>query len=248
MRFGGSDRHAVGLEAPGKQAEKTKFRFLINNGRSNQVWQSVYLDQHNDFVWDRMPFAFIQMNPQDVAELHLKPGDLAEVHNDNGSTQAMVWPTPSAKRNQTFMLFAYPTGAVGNVVSNGVNEPTGLTVDGAGTVYCANVGNSTVTEYPKGQTTPSVTLSVFGEYLATDAQDNLYVSNGSEVIEFAKGSTSGKNLNLVIGSPEAIEVDQSGNLIVLDWNNDDIDIFPAGQTSPSKQITATSGLWGRCAK
>ena len=83
-----------GLEAPGKQAEKDKFRFLINNGRSNQVWQSVYLDQHNEFVWDRMPFAYIQMNPQDVAELKLNPGDLVEVYNDNGSTQAMVWPTP----------------------------------------------------------------------------------------------------------------------------------------------------------
>jgi len=111
-----------GLEAPGKQAEKDKFRFLINNGRSNQVWQSVYLDQHNDFVWDRFPFAYIQMNPQDVAELKLNPGDLVEVYNDNGSTQAMVWPTPSARRNQTFMLFAYPTGAVGNAVGKGVNE------------------------------------------------------------------------------------------------------------------------------
>ena len=34
----------------------------------------------------------------------------------------MVWPTPTARRNETFMLFAYPTGAVGNVVSKGVNE------------------------------------------------------------------------------------------------------------------------------
>jgi arsenite oxidase large subunit len=111
-----------GLEAPGKQQEKEKFRFLINNGRSNQVWQSVYLDQHNDFVWDRMPFAFIQMNPRDAGELKLKAGDLAEIYNENGSTQAIVWPTESARRNQAFMLFAYPTGAVGNAVSKGVNE------------------------------------------------------------------------------------------------------------------------------
>jgi arsenite oxidase large subunit len=111
-----------GLQAPGKQQEKEKFRFLINNGRSNQVWQSVYLDQHNDFVWDRFPFAYIQMNSADVAELGLKAGDLVEVYNDNGSTQAMVWPTASARRNQTFMLFAYPTGAVGNAISKGVNE------------------------------------------------------------------------------------------------------------------------------
>jgi arsenite oxidase large subunit len=111
-----------GLQAPGKQAEKEKFAFLINNGRANHVWQSAYLDQDNDFVWDRFPLPYIQMNPQDMAGLSLKAGDLVEVYNDNGSTQAMVWPTPTAKPKQTFMLFAYPSGVQGNVVSKGVNE------------------------------------------------------------------------------------------------------------------------------
>ena len=62
------------------------------------------------------------MNPQDMAELNLKAGDLVEVYNDNGSTQAMAYPTERAKPKQTFMLFAYPTGVQGNVVSAGVNE------------------------------------------------------------------------------------------------------------------------------
>jgi arsenite oxidase large subunit len=111
-----------GLQAPGKEAEKNKWPFLINNGRTNHVWQSAYLDQDNEFVMDRWPYPFIQMNPQDMAELNVKPGDLVEVYNDNGSTQAVVYPTPTAKRKQTFMLFAYPTGVQGNVVSAGVNE------------------------------------------------------------------------------------------------------------------------------
>ena len=34
-----------GLHAAGKQAEKDKFAFLINNGRVNHTWQSSYLDQ-----------------------------------------------------------------------------------------------------------------------------------------------------------------------------------------------------------
>ena len=70
----------------------------------------------------RWPVPFIEMNPQDMQDLGLKAGDLVEVYNDNGSTQAMANPTPSAKRKQTFMLFAYPTGPQGNVVSKGVNE------------------------------------------------------------------------------------------------------------------------------
>lgn len=111
-----------GLEAPGKQAEKDKFPFLINNGRANLVWQSAYLDAENEFVMDRWPYPFIEMNPNDMADLGLKNGDLVEVYNDNGSTQAMAYPTPTARRKQAFMLFGYPTGVQGNVVSAGVNE------------------------------------------------------------------------------------------------------------------------------
>ena len=111
-----------GLQAPGKEAEMKKWPFLINNGRTNIVWQNAYLDQDNEFVMDRMPYPLIQMNPADMAELKLKQGDLVEVYNDNGSTQAMVYPTPTAKRKQTFMLFANPNGVQGNVVSPGVNE------------------------------------------------------------------------------------------------------------------------------
>ncbi len=111
-----------GLQAEGKQQEKDKFAFLINNGRANHVWQSAYLDQQNDFVMDRWPLPYIDMNPDDMNELSLQEGDLVEVYNDNGSTQAMVYPTPTARPKQTFMLFAFPTGPQGNVVSKGVNE------------------------------------------------------------------------------------------------------------------------------
>ena len=45
-----------------------------------------------------------------------------EVYNDNGSTQAMVYPTTTARRKETFMQFANPNGVQGNVVSPGVNE------------------------------------------------------------------------------------------------------------------------------
>jgi arsenite oxidase large subunit len=111
-----------GLQAPGKEDERKKWPFLVNNGRANIVWQSAYLDQDNEFVMDRMPYPYIQMNPKDMEDLKLKQGDLVEVYNDNGSTQAMAYPTPTAKPKQAFMLFAYPTGVQGNVVSAGVNE------------------------------------------------------------------------------------------------------------------------------
>jgi len=128
-KFGGKDGKATffeakwrGLQAPGKEAEKEKYAFLINNGRTNHVWQNAYLDQQEELIVDRWPYPFIQMNPGDMTDLGLKEGDLVEVYNENGSTQAMVYPTPTAKPKETFMLFAYPTGVQGNVVSKAVNE------------------------------------------------------------------------------------------------------------------------------
>ncbi len=111
-----------GLQAPGKEEQKKRYRFLINNGRANQVWQSAYYDEDSEFVQDRWPFPFIEMNPEDMAELGVEEGDLVEVWNDAGWTQAMVYPDPKAKRRETFMLFAYPSGVQGNVVNAGVNE------------------------------------------------------------------------------------------------------------------------------
>jgi len=112
----------TGLQAPGKEEQKAKFPFLINNGRANQVWQSAYLDVDNELVMDRWPYPFIEMSPADMSDLGIIEGDLVEVFNDSGSTQAMAYPTPTAKRGETFMLFGYPTGVQGNVVNDGVNE------------------------------------------------------------------------------------------------------------------------------
>ncbi len=128
-KFGGKDGKATfkeakwrGLQAPGKAAQKAKFKYLINNGRANLVWQSAYLDQGSEFVMERMPYPVIEMSPLDMTELKLGAGDIVEVFNDDGSTQAMAYPTPSAKKGHTFMVFAFPTGVQGNVVNAGTNE------------------------------------------------------------------------------------------------------------------------------
>ncbi len=71
---------------------------------------------------DRWPYPFIQMSPDDMKGLGLSAGDLVEVFNENGATQAMAYPTETAKSKETFMLFANPMGVQGNVVSPGVNE------------------------------------------------------------------------------------------------------------------------------
>jgi arsenite oxidase large subunit len=84
--------------------------------------RAAYLDQKNDFVTDRYPTSYIEINPEDMAELGVKAGDLVEVFNDVGATQALAYPTPTARRKETFMVFGAPTGAQGNIVNAGTNE------------------------------------------------------------------------------------------------------------------------------
>jgi arsenite oxidase large subunit len=62
------------------------------------------------------------MHPDDMAEKGITAGDVVEVFNDNGATQAMAYPTDTAKRGETFMLFGSPRGTQGNIVGPGVNE------------------------------------------------------------------------------------------------------------------------------
>ena len=128
-KFGTEDSKATfmaaqwrGLQAPGKEEQKAKFSFLINNGRTNHVWQSAYLDVEEELVMDRWPYPYLEMHAEDMAELGVEAGDLVEIYNDAGSTQAMVQPSEGVRRKETFMLFAYPTGVQGNVVNAGVNE------------------------------------------------------------------------------------------------------------------------------
>ena len=97
--------------------QKAKYRFWINNGRSNEVWQTAYHDQYDQFVMGRYPMAYVEMNPDDARELGVQSGDVVEVYNDYGSTYGMAYLVPQAKRGQTFMLFGYVKGIQGDVTT-----------------------------------------------------------------------------------------------------------------------------------
>ena len=128
-RHGRKDKKALfcaakwrGWQAPGKAREKADHKFWINNVRANIFWQNQFLDQENDFIQDRFPYPFIEMNADDMAELGVSAGDLIEISNKNGATQGMAYPTDTAKRGHVAMVFGSPAGSQGNVVNPGVNE------------------------------------------------------------------------------------------------------------------------------
>ncbi len=98
-------------------AQKSKYKFWINNGRSNEVWQTAYHNQYDQHVRGRYPMAYIEMNNADAKSVGAVAGDVVEVFNDYGSTFAMVYPKDDLKAGHTFMLFGYVKGIVGDVVT-----------------------------------------------------------------------------------------------------------------------------------
>lgn len=99
-------------------AQRKKYKFFINNGRTNHIWQTAYHDKYLPFRTGRYPMAPIEMNPDDAAELGIQSGDVVEVYNDYGSTFAMAYLEPDMRRGDTFMMFGYYNGNVGDLVTD----------------------------------------------------------------------------------------------------------------------------------
>ncbi len=111
----------MGLFKP-VQGQKDKYRFWVNNGRVNEIWQTGYHDQYNPTMKERWPMAPLEINPDDAKELGVANGDIVELFNDYGATYAMAYLTPEAKRNQVFMQFGHFNGVVGDVVTEAVDR------------------------------------------------------------------------------------------------------------------------------
>jgi len=107
----------TGLPAP-VESQRKKYKFFINNGRTNHIWQTAYHDQRINFRTERYPMAPIEINPKDARKLGIESGDVVEVYNDYGSTFAMAYLEPDMKPSHTFMMFGYFNGNVGDLVTD----------------------------------------------------------------------------------------------------------------------------------
>jgi len=104
------------------QGQKDKYRFWVNSGRVNEVWQTMYHEQYAADAKARWPMAPVELNPDDAKELGVGNGDIVEVFNDYGSTYAMAYIVPEIKRNQVFMQFGHYNGIEGDVTTDAVDR------------------------------------------------------------------------------------------------------------------------------
>ncbi|MBK1724648.1 arsenate reductase (azurin) large subunit [Thiocystis violacea] len=100
------------------ETQRKKHRFWVNNGRTNHIWQTAYHDRYLPFRRDRFPMSPLEMNPDDAARLGIVSGDIVELHNDYGSAFAMAYLEPDIAPGQSFMMFGYDNGVVGDVVTD----------------------------------------------------------------------------------------------------------------------------------
>ncbi|NEX22171.1 arsenate reductase (azurin) large subunit [Thiorhodococcus mannitoliphagus] len=123
-RFDTQDGRAHFLPAPWNglpgtvETQRKKHRFWVNNGRTNHIWQTAYHDRYLAFRRDRFPMSPLEMNPDDAASLGIVSGDIVELHNDYGAAFAMAYLEPDIAPGQSFMMFGYDNGVVGDVVTD----------------------------------------------------------------------------------------------------------------------------------
>jgi hypothetical protein len=138
------------------------------------------------------------------------------------------------------------------VLDDSGNTPIGVAVDAGGTVYVANIEPGNITVYAPGQTEPEETLTndvlEAPFFLAVDEAGDIFVdglechepcSGPQPVIvgEYPAGSTQMTQLNIDIGFPGGVAIDQKGDLLIDDQetsqHRSQLDVFPPGKTKPS---------------
>ena len=130
----------------------------------------------------------------------------------------------------------------------GVSTPTQLAIDSSGTVYVANgqidtSGDGSVAVFPRGQLSPSRTLTSglnTATGVAVDANDNVYVSNkylGTVSVFTSGGSQPSETIaGGGLKGPDGLAVDRENDLFIADSSAIAVFEVPAGSTTP-KMLT-----------
>lgn len=159
----------------------------------------------------------------------------------------------------TVVQFPAGSSAPNRVLSsaNGVTGPGGIAVDSHGMLYVANAAAgffphrtaAKITEYAPGATTPKYSISgsssgiTTPDGIAADASGRVYLSQLDGTIKlYGAGNQTAPQQTLSdpsLSQPEAILVDGTGGIYVVDGANLDIAYFAPGSTSVTNTLTAS---------
>jgi hypothetical protein len=174
----------------------------------------------------RVPAASREAPPRtpDLTRLGVAPGLRGAVHaigpmRRNWLSAAAKTPSPKVYISDfsanAVNVYAPSGGAPIGSITTGVNGPLGTWINEKGTLYVSNVNNGTVTEYPAGSTTPSVTLTAATGAIgvAVGKKGTVYVPDfgGNQVYAYAGGSTT-PTTTVALSGPEGTAVGHNAHV------------------------------------
>ena len=133
---------------------------------------------------------------------------------------------------------------------NGLYQPQGLAVDGAGTVYVADFNNRVISMAAGSNSQKELPFSglSYPEGVAVDSQGAVYVADrgNSRVVKLAAGSNTQTVLPFNgLHNPDGVAVDPAGNVYVADTdNNRVVKLDVASNTASELPFHDLSVPWG----
>ena len=152
-------------------------------------------------------------------------------------------------------VFVYAKGSKSPTLTLVDNNyfPVNVTVAPDGTVYVANGGgdigaSGDVLVYRSGASNPMETLTnghfLHVEGVALDKNGNVFVSCNAGmgagtggVVEFPKGSLTGKDLHITLGAAGGVGFDGDGRLLVMDESVPSLNVYAPGKRKPLHQLS-----------
>jgi len=141
-------------------------------------------------------------------------------------------------------------GPVIALVSTGLNQPSGVAVDGSGNVYIADTNNNAIEEWSAPAQAVSTLISTGlnrPSGVAVDGSGNVYIADTSNgAIKEWSAATQQETMLVSTGlnQPSGVAVDGSGNVYIADTDNNAIKEMPyafVGPASLTEPASAGSG-------
>jgi sugar lactone lactonase YvrE len=179
-------------------------------------------------------------NPAPIATIHVSAGCPYGLAADKDGT---LYVADNCGGNDV-EEYAKGSTTLKTKITDGIDNPLGLAIDTNGTLYVSNYPAS-ITEYPFGSTTPSVTITGGGMVdpfgLALDASNNLYIADfgAAKVFEVPAGTTTVEDLGLQdLVEPLGVAIDKATKVMwVTDGEGKKIEVYNLGSTAPIQTIT-----------
>jgi DNA-binding beta-propeller fold protein YncE len=258
LKFVGSIKK--GLSLPVGLAFNSLQELFVTNQASSNV--SVYDSSSGKLVrtlstrFTKTPFALAVAPDDDVYVLSRRSvtiftkGQQAGSKKINEKAEAIAIDTSGnayLATNGSIDVFAPGGTQPTRTITDGVDRPIALAIDGDGNLYVSNMpssacGNITVYNAASGALENTIIKNVCHPLqIAFDSQNNAYVGNSTPpTVNVFSGTTQKwvKTISNGISTPGALLFDPSGNLYVINQGvPGNVLIFPPGHNKPSQTLT-----------